>query len=235
MSGPALAQKRPLLLAALAAALAYFYLRAGPWPELWLIPLKGAATALLGLFVWLQHKSPDARLLAWALGAAALGDMAMEADRTIGALLFFAHHVLALGLYLRNRRAALPLAHKAMAAALLLLTPLIAWFMPADRAVAPNLALYALALGAMAAGAWGSVFPRLQVGAGAVLLVFADVLLFAETGPLMGSDLPHVFSWPLYFLGQFLIVTGVVQSLWKREPELRIVDRKDNPRERTRP
>ena len=39
----ALAEKRPLLLASIAAALAFYYLRWGPWPELYLIPLKGAA------------------------------------------------------------------------------------------------------------------------------------------------------------------------------------------------
>jgi hypothetical protein len=225
MSRRALAEKRPLLLASIAAALAFYYLRWGPWPELYLIPLKGAAVGLLAVYLWLRHSSPDARLMAWAFGAAALGDIALEVtfDRTVGGLLFFAYHVMAMGVYLRNRRLTLAPTQKWAVVAMLLLTPIIAWFMPVDRAQAPNLALYALALGAMAASAWASVFPRYRVGAGAALFLASDLMLFAEMGPLQGSLLPQIFAWPIYYLGQLLIATGVAQTLRKRDPELRIV------------
>lgn len=221
----ALADKRPLLLVSIAAALAFYYLRAGPWPELWLIPLKGAAVALLALYLWHRHSSPDARLMAWALGASSIGDMAQEIDIAAGGLLHFVYHVLALGVYLRNQRPVLAPTQKSAVVALLLLTPLIAWLMPADRIIAPSLAVYALALGGMAAGAWASVFPRYRVGAGALLFVLSDLLLFAEMGPLQGSPVPQVLAWPLYYLGQLLIATGIAQSLRKRDPELRIVSR----------
>ena len=201
MSRRALAEKRPLLLASIVAALAFYYLRWEPWPEAYLIPLKGAAVALLALYLWLRHSSPDARLLAWAFGAASLGDMAIEIDRTVGALLFFLYHVLALGVYLRNRRESLSPTQKGAVVALLLLTPAIAWFMPADRGEAPSVALYALALGAMAAGAWASVFPRYRVGAGAVLFVIADMLLFDARPPTDLKSLPGgnglAFDWRL--------------------------------------
>ncbi|HWK41481.1 MAG TPA: lysoplasmalogenase family protein [Croceibacterium sp.] len=225
MSRRALAEKRPFLLASIAAALAFYYLRWGTLPELYLIPVKGAAVGLLAVYLWQRHSSPDARLMAWAFGAAALGDMAMEIayDRTIGGLLFFAYHVMAMGVYLRNRRPELSSTQKGAVVAMLLLTPLIAWLMPADRAEAPNLALYALALGAMAASAWASVFPRYRVGAGAALFLMADLLTFAEAGPLQGSMVPQIMAWPIYYLGQFLIATGVIQTLRKRDPELRIV------------
>ena len=221
----ALAEKRPLLLASIAAALAFYYLRWGPWPELYLIPIKGAAVGLLAVYLWLRHSSPDARLMAWAFGAAALGDMALEieTDRLIGGLLFFAYHVMAMGAYLRNRRPQLAPSQKAAVVAMLLLTPAIAWFMPADRSQAMNVAIYALALGAMAASAWASVFPRYRVGAGAVLFLISDLLLFAEMGPLQGHIVPQVLVWPVYYLGQLLIATGVAQTLRKRDPELRIV------------
>ena len=139
----ALAEKRPLLLASIVAALAFYYLRWGPWPELYLIPLKGAATGLLAVYLWLRHSSPDARLMAWAFGAASLGDMALEIafDRAIGGLLFFAYHVMAMAVYLRNRRPVLSPTQKWAVASMLLLTPVIAWFMPADRAQAPSLTL----------------------------------------------------------------------------------------------
>ena len=221
----ALAEKRPLLLASIAAALAFYYLRWGPWPELYLIPLKGAAVGLLAVYLWLRHGSPDARLMAWAFGAAALGDMALEieTDRLIGGLLFFAYHVMAMGVYLRNRRPELTPSQKAAVAAMLVLTPAIAWLLPADRAQAANTALYALALGAMAASAWASVFPRYRVGAGAALFLLSDLLLFAEMGPLQGHIVPQVMVWPVYYLGQLLIAVGVAQTLRKRDPELRIV------------
>ena len=221
----ALAEKRPLLLASIAAALAFYYLRWGPWPELYLIPLKGAAVGLLALYLWQRHSSPDARLLAWAFGAAALGDMALEieTDRLIGGLLFFAYHVMAMGVYLRNRRPRLARSQKAAVVAMLLLTPVIAWLLPADRAEAANIGIYPLALGAMAASAWASVFPRYRVGAGAVLFLLSDLLLFVEMGPLQGSLVSAVLVWPIYYLGQLLIAVGVAQSLRKRDPELRIV------------
>ena len=221
----ALAEKRPLLLASIAAALAFYYLRWGPWSEIYLIPLKGAAVGLLALYLWQRHSSPDARLLAWAFGAAALGDMALEieTDRLIGGLLFFAYHVMAMGTYLRNRRPRLARSQKAAVVAMLLLTPVIAWLLPADRGEAANIGIYALALGAMAASAWASVFPRYRVGAGAVLFLLSDLLLFAELGPLQGTLVSAVLVWPIYYLGQLLIAVGVAQSLRKRDPELRIV------------
>jgi hypothetical protein len=225
MSRRALAEKRPLLLASIAAALAFYYLRWGPWPELYLIPLKGAAVGLLAVYLWLRHGSPDARLMAWAFGAAALGDMALEieTDRLIAGVLFFAYHVLAMGVYLRNRRPQLRPSQKAAVVAMLLLTPLLGWLFPADRTEALNVALYALALGAMAASAWASVFPRYRVGAGAVLFLVSDLLLFAEMGPLQGDIVPQVLVWPVYYLGQLLIATGVAQALRKRDPELKLI------------
>ena len=221
----ALAEKRPLLLASIAAALAFYYLRWGPWPELYLIPLKGAAVGLLAVYPWLRHGSPDARLMAWAFGAAALGDMALEieTDRLIGGLLFFAYHVMALGVYMRNRRPQLTPSQKGAVVAMLALTPLLGWLLPADRGGALNVALYALALGAMAASAWASVFPRYRVGAGAVLFLISDLLLFAEMGPLRGHIVPQVLVWPVYYLGQLLIATGIAQTLRKRDPELKLV------------
>jgi uncharacterized membrane protein YhhN len=225
MSRRALAEKRPLLLASIAAALAFYYLRWGPWPELYLIPLKGAAVGLLAVYMWLRHGSPDAKLMAWAFGAAALGDMVLEieTDRMVGGLLFFAYQVMAMGVYLRNRRPQLAPSQKAAVVAMLALTPLIAWLLPADRDQALTVAIYALALGAMAASAWASVFPRYRVGAGAVLFLVSDMLVFAEMGPLQGSIVPQILVWPVYYLGQLLIATGVAQTLRKRDPELKIV------------
>ena len=219
----ALAQKRPLLLLSITAALAFYYLRASELPELYLIPLKGSAVGLLALYAFLRHGSPDARLLGWALGAAALGDMGMEVDFMVGGLLFFLFHALAMGVFLRHRRGPLKGADSWIAGTLVVVTPLLAWLLPYDRSTAMEVALYALALGAMAASAWASTFPRTQVGAGALLFVVSDLLIFAEMGPLSGSVVPEYLVWPIYYLGMLLITTGVLVSMHKRDPQLRVV------------
>ncbi|AKH41537.1 hypothetical protein FHS61_002025 [Altererythrobacter atlanticus] len=219
----ALAQKRPFLLASIAAALAFYYLRAGPYPDVILIPLKGSAVALLAIYAWLRHMSQDARLLAIMLVLAALGDMALEFYSGVAAVIFFGHHVVALMLYLRHRRERLAPSQKATVVALLLLTPAIAWLLPADPAGREQALIYGFSLGGMAASAWASSFPRYRVGAGAVLFLLAHMLLIAEFGPLEGNEIPRIFAWPVYYLGQLLIVTGIAQTLRKRDPELRLV------------
>jgi uncharacterized membrane protein YhhN len=219
----ALYEKRPLLLASVIAAAAYFYLRDADVPEMAAIAVKGAAVGLLAVYAWLRHSSPDARLLTWVFGFCALGDLAIDNFFEIGGLLFFAAHMFAIALYLRHRRERLAPTQKAAAIALLLLTPAIAYALPANRTIALDLGLYGLALGGMAASAWASSFPRYRVGAGAALFVASDLLIFAQLGPLARSPIPHVFVWPLYYLGQFMICTGVLQTLRKRDPELKIV------------
>lgn len=219
----ALYEKRPLLLASIAAAAAFFYLRDADVPEMAAIAVKGSAIGLLAVYAFLRHSSPDARLLTWVFGLCAGGDVMIEYDFQIGGLLFFAAHLFAITLYLRHRRESLTPSQKATAAVLLLLTPVIAYTLPADRSTALGMGLYGLALGGMAASAWASSFPRYRVGAGAVLFLASDLLIFAAMGPLAESEIPHVFIWPTYYFGQFLICTGVMQTLRKRDPELKIV------------
>jgi len=214
MSRHALIDKRPILLASMAAALVYFVLRQSPVvPELWLVPLKGAGVGLLALYALVRFHGPDARILGAMFVLAALGDMAIEFDFMAGAALFFGYHMVAIGLYLRHRREAPSGSQKAAAVAMLLATPAIFWLLPAERADAWPTALYGLALGGMAAAAWLSAFSRYRVGVGAVLFLVSDLLIVAGTGPLMGERLHQWLIWPLYYLGQLLICLGVVQRL----------------------
>ena len=210
----ALIDKRPILLASMAAALAYFVLRQSPVvPEMWLIPLKGAAAGLLALYAFIRFRLADTRILGAMFVMAALGDMAIEWDFIAGAILFFGYHVLAIALYLRHPREAASGSQKAAAVAMLLATPAIFWLLPADRAMAWPTALYGLALGGMAACAWMSAFSRYRVGIGAVLFLVSDLLIVAGMGPLMGERLHQWLIWPLYYLGQLLICLGVLQRL----------------------
>lgn len=219
----ALAQKRPFLIASIASALAWFYLNGGHYPELFLIPLKGAAVGLLAAWLWLRHEGRDARLMAIAFALAALGDLLTELEPAIGVLLYFAYNLLALGIYIQHPRGARSVPEKAIITALLLGPAVVTFLLAQSTGGGQGRAFEALAAGGMAAGAWSSTFPRVQVGAGAVLVVLADLLATAGMGPLAGSDVPAVLVWPIYYLGQFLIATGLVKTIRKRDPRLKLV------------
>ena len=212
----ALIEKSPWLLASLAAAIGFCVLRLTPVPGLWSIPLPGAATGFLALYALLQFAGRDSRHLAAMMAVAAVRDVVLQFDLAISALVFFVYHLLAIALYLRHAREHPTASQKATAVAMLLLTPVLAWLLPADRTLEPAVALYGLALGGMASCAWMSAFPRYRVGIGAVLLLSSDLLVIGGLGPLMGQQLPDVLAWPIYYVGQLLITVGVVQTLRSR-------------------
>lgn len=211
----ALVEQRPWLLAAITAALAFYFLRENSVVAIWhlagtwLILLKGSAVGSLAIYALRRCRAHDARILAAALALAAMGDMTIELWFEAGGALFFASHLAALSLYLRNLRPGPSASQKALAVALLTAIPLACWQLSGSGQVG----LYGLALGGMAATAWMSRFPRYRVGMGAVLFVFSDLLIFARSGVLQTSVIPDLLIWPLYFAGQFLIATGVIQTL----------------------
>ncbi|AKM07051.1 lysoplasmalogenase family protein [Pelagerythrobacter marensis] len=209
MSRRALVEHRPWLFAAIAAATIYYFVRDWQIGELWLILLKGAGCIFLAGYALARHDGLDARLLALVMATAALGDMLIELDFTWGGAAFFASHLAAMSLYLRNPRPQAKPSQKALAVALLFITPLVSWLVSGNSSIA----LYAITLGGMAACAWMSRFPRYRVGVGAVLFIVSDWLIFARFGPLAESDLPQILIWPTYFAGQILIATGVIQTL----------------------
>ena len=213
MAAHALIEKRPFLLASLAAAVAFYGLGYTHAPGLWLIPVKGAAVGLVALYALLQGGGRDGRLLALMMAIAALGDMAFEINLGGAILLFFLYHAVAILLYLRHPREHATPTQRAAAVAMLALTPVLFWLLPADRTIAWPVALYGLALGGMASCAWMSGFSRYRVGVGAVLFLASDLLIVAGYGPLMGQAGPQALAWPLFYPGQFLITVGVVQTL----------------------
>lgn len=208
-----LIEHRPWLLASIAAAIGFFVLSDEAIGGTWLIVLKGAAVGLLAVYAAMRQNNGEARLLALVMGLSAVGDMAMELDEQAGGLAFFFSHVAAMALYLRHRRANMTPSQKLFAAALLLLTPVISWSLVAGMDGAMQVALYALALGGMAGLAWTSSFPRYRVGVGAVLFVISDLLIFARLGGKLPEEVTSWLIWPIYYLGQFLIATGVIQTL----------------------
>jgi uncharacterized membrane protein YhhN len=211
----ALIERRPWLLASLASAIAYFLVRGSAMPELYQLVLKGVPLVFLAVYALLRHHDAGSRLIALVMAISAAGAMVLELWLTQGLWILVLGHGIAIALFLRFRRDAPAGSQKAAAVALLLLTPLIAWTLPADRALAPTIAIYSLALGGMAAAACMSAFPRYRVGIGATLAVLAGLIGFAQFGPLADSALPDMLAWPLYYVGQFLICTGVIQTLHK--------------------
>ena len=209
----ALIEQRPWLLASIAAAIGFFMLSDAPIGGIWLMALKGTAVGMLAVYAGLRQSSSDARLLVVVMALAALGDMAMELDEQAGGLVFFFSHVAAMALFLRHRRENMTQSQKLFAAALLLFTPVIAFLLVAGTEGAMQIALYALALGGMAGLAWTSSFPRYRVGIGAVLFIISDFFIFARMDGALPENITAWLIWPIYYLGQFLIATGVIQTL----------------------
>ncbi|WP_017665250.1 lysoplasmalogenase family protein [Porphyrobacter sp. AAP82] len=219
MAKRALIEQRPWLLASIAASVAYYFLRDNPVGEgTWGLALKGASVGLLALYVALRvphgrHRA-DGLLLVAVLALGACGDVAIELDFVTGGAFFAAAHVVAVGLYLRNRHQRPSPVQKLTGAALLVGTPLVSWLLSGDG----QIAAYAGFLGAMAGTAWMSHYPRYRVGTGAVLFVLSDWLIFARMGPLDLEPANTILIWPLYYAGQLMIATGIIQCLRGEQP-----------------
>jgi uncharacterized membrane protein YhhN len=219
MAKQALIQQRPWLLASIAAAGAFYFLRDNPLGEgTWGLLAKGAAVGLLTIYAWLrvppERRGLDGTLLVTALVLAAAGDVAIELYFTVGGAFFTAAHCVAVVLYLRNPRPRKSPSQRMLGLALFIATPLVSYLLSGKV----EIALYGAFLGAMAAAAWISRFPRYRVGTGAVLFVISDWLIFSRAGSFDLGVLPDLLIWPLYYAGQVMIATGVVQCLRGEQP-----------------
>jgi len=177
---------------------------------------KGSGVGLLAVYAALKARSRDGWLICAVMAFGAAGDVLLgAAGMTVGAAAFLVGHLIAIWLYATNRRPVTTLSQRILAILLVPATVAIAWLLPADRAGAAPVALYALGLSAMAAFAWLSRFPRYWVGAGALAFVISDLLIFARSGPLEGQAWVGYAIWILYFGGQLMIVLGVTRTLEK--------------------
>jgi uncharacterized membrane protein YhhN len=215
MAKQALIEHRPWLLASVTAAVAFYFLTDNQIGEIWLIAIKGAAVGMLATYALRRAgRGLDGAIFVLVLALSAAGDMVLELDFGAGGALFLASHLVAVVFYLRQPRDRTTPSQKLLAAALLIGTPLVSYLL----SLKPEIALYGLALGAMAAAAWMSRFPRYRVGTGAVLFILSDWLIFARMGPISLEPLPTYLIWPLYYAGQLMIATGVVQTLRGERP-----------------
>lgn len=213
MPRAALIDRRPYLLLSLLLASAYFFASDGRLPGIWLIAWKGSCVGVLALYAWDRGRGVDGALIAIVMALGAAGDIGLEISLEVGALLFALGHLVAIAVYRRNARPTLERSQRMAACALLIGTPALTALLTAPRDGWILATGYALLLGLMAASAWTSRFSRYQVGAGAVLFVTSDMLIFAREAGRIDPAIAEWLIWPLYYLGQFLIVTGVVQRL----------------------
>jgi hypothetical protein len=219
MNNPApqdLAHKRPFLLASLFFGISYPLAGYLPLPGLVLVVWKMAGLAFLVPYALRRHHSGEFAILAVVLALCSLGDGLVEESLQLGAVAFAASHMIAIWLYGLHRRVKPAFSQSLLALTILTATPVIAYFLPTDRALAGQAALYSLFLATMAAMAWSSNFPRYRVGMGAVLFVASDLLIFAREGALSSWAPVGLLIWYLYYGGMVLIATGVVTTLVKR-------------------
>ncbi len=208
---------RWVLIASILAGVSYVAAWGLDLPKPAELTWKGLGVGLLAVYAALKARDLDGWLLVAVMAFGALGDVLLgAAGLTVGALAFLAGHLIAIGLYLRNRRAALSRGQLALAVVLVPATVIIAFLLPSDRAGAPGVAFYSLGLSLMAATAWTSRFHRFQVGIGAVMFVVSDLLIFGRAGPLPDNFLTGLGVWGLYYFGQLLICVGVTKTLSSR-------------------
>ena len=213
-----LAHKRPWLLASLFFGLTFPLSWQLGLPDYLSILWKMAGVGLLIGYALRKHRMGEFLLVAGVMAFWALGDGLLELDMIWGAIAFAIGHVIAIYLFLRHQRVHPVLSQKLLAIAVFVLAPAIAYFLPTERAVGVQAAVYTLFVAGMAATAWNSNFPRYRVGMGAMAFVVSDLLIFARMGPLDGAGWVSLAIWILYYGGVVLIAVGVVTTLVKRGP-----------------
>lgn len=203
-----------VFLAALIAGASYMIPVLGQWSGAGITAWKGLGVALLALWALLNADSKNGWLITLVLAFGALGDVLLDAiGMEKGAVAFVIGHVLAVWLYLRNRRPALSGSQKLLAWVTTPLSLFIVWAMLAPQPGWWHAAIYTGFVAAMAATAWASRFPRYRVGIGAMLFLASDLIIFAREGGVLSRELGSALIWPLYFGGQALIAWGVVTTL----------------------
>ncbi|MBW8297701.1 lysoplasmalogenase [Sphingopyxis sp.] len=209
---------RWLWWAALVGGLSYFvavYMRLDG-PAIW--AWKAAGVGLLAVWASANARSRDGKLIAAVLAFGALGDWLLDAVGMLaGAAAFATGHLIAIILYLRNRRRSLTSSQGLLAWALVPLALIIAWGLTrgAEAALMGAAIAYTGGVSIMAATAWISRFPRYRTGIGAMAFLASDLFIFAGEGGTLSKDVTLWLVWPLYFGGQALIAWGVASTLAK--------------------
>lgn len=184
----------------------------GPAVHLW----KASGVGLLAVWAWANARDGGGRMIAAALAFGALGDWLLDAVGMLeGAAAFAVGHLIAITLYLRNRRRALSPSQRLLVWVLVPMSLLIAWSLTREAPLVQMGAAIAYTGGVavMAATAWASRFPRYRTGIGAMMFLASDLFIFAGASGNLSKSVTVWLVWPLYFAGQALIGWGVVGTL----------------------
>ena len=211
----ALIEHRPYLLLSLLFAITYFFVMDGKVGGSWLALWKGAGVGFLAAYAAHRGVGRNGAMIAVVMIFGALADVVIEFNFLAGGALFGVAHLVAIALFMTNRRESLTGSQKAAGVALVIGTPLLAALLTYPQDNWHLAALYALILGVMAGAAWTSRFSRYRVGLGAVLFIISDLVIFAREAGHISLGLAEWLVWPIYYSAQFLIVTGVVQTIRK--------------------
>lgn len=205
---------RWLWLLALVGGISFFvavYLRLDG-PAIW--AWKTSGVGLLAVWAAANARDKNGWLIAAVLGFGALGDYLLDAKGlVVGAAAFAVGHLVAIILYLTNRRTQMTPSQRLLGWVTMPATLAIVWGMLSPAAGWWHAAVYSLFVAAMAAAAWTSRFPRYRTGIGAMLFLASDLFIFAGEGSVLSKDITMWLVWPLYFAGQALIAWGVVSRL----------------------
>ncbi len=199
-----------VLAAAVIAGVSYIFgLNLGLSPVVMII-WKGAGVALLAVWAALNARELDGWLIAAVMAFGALGDVLLEAaGLEVGAGAFLIGHAIAMLLYFRNWRPRITFSQRMLSALVVPLSVFTAFSITQDVMVG----VYTFFVAGMAASAWTSRFPRFRTGIGAMMFLASDLLIFARMSFLEDTSGVSLAIWALYFVGQLLIVLGVVETL----------------------
>jgi lipoprotein signal peptidase len=217
MPGRALIERRPWLLASIASAVAFAWLQGGPLPGVQLLVLKAAPMLLLAAYALLRHRGNDTRILGLMIILEGIGAAFSDMFEDMASMVMALGFAFGIGLFVVHRRERPSASQKALAVALLLLTPVICQLVVHPGALAGWApAGFGLVLGGMAASAWMSRFPRYRVGIGAVAIVIASILALYALRLVEGGSLAQGLAWPLLYVGNLLMATGITGELRAR-------------------
>ena len=211
----ALIDRRPYLLLSLIFAITYFFVMDGKVGGSWLALWKGAGIGLLAMYALHRGFGRDGAMIAIVMAVCALADVALEFSYLVGGVLFSLAHLVAINLFITNRRRRLSGSQTTLAVILALAPGMIAALLSWPQQNWWLATLYAALVGCLAATAWTSRFPRYRVGIGAILHMASVLVIIGREAADLTPDLAEWVIWPLYYTGQFLIALGVVQTLRK--------------------
>lgn len=211
------------LISAIALALAYVVAGMNmDWPERSVI--KFLPIVILAILSWMYAPGELRRPLALAFVFSAMGDWTLSApyDHSflMGMAAFFAAQLAFIWTYLRRAR---PLSELdlqrwlAIGLIAIFVATMAAIILPRTGSLAVPVAVYYLAVSLMAITAFIVRVPR-WTRLGALLFLLSDSLIGADKF-LAPIEHRHLLIMGSYYLGQFLIFTGLVQMHLQRQKD----------------